>query len=317
MVYFITVLRALATCIITNSHYNGVYPLDFIANGGLIGNMIFCAVSGYCLYNVRQSFPRWYAKRLIRCYIPVWIITGIYMLAGFFTTVEQGVLSSFIYPTRYHFISSIVLLYIPYYLVMKCRALRERIPMVIAVLSGLILIYYVFFFDKSYYHVEVVRGIIYRTALFLSMLMGARLRQRDEIMRDKFIKWDLLLVPLLFGIYFVLAFVFTKKPELCDFQILSTVSSVVLLYFILRLFAGLDSFFEKLPLAVRRCIEFLATLTLEIYLVQGELIERIRPLFGFPLNWIALTASILAAAFVLHLVSEGVMKLTHLSKNKK
>ena len=44
MVYFITFLRAMAACLITNAHYTGVYPTDLIANGGLIGDIIFFAV---------------------------------------------------------------------------------------------------------------------------------------------------------------------------------------------------------------------------------------------------------------------------------
>lgn len=41
MIFFITFLRALATCLISNAHYTGVYPTDLIANGGLIGDVIF------------------------------------------------------------------------------------------------------------------------------------------------------------------------------------------------------------------------------------------------------------------------------------
>ena len=40
MVCYITVLRALAAIIITNSHYIGIYPTDLIANGGLLGDVI-------------------------------------------------------------------------------------------------------------------------------------------------------------------------------------------------------------------------------------------------------------------------------------
>lgn len=68
MVFFITCLRVLATIFITNSHYTGIYPTDLIANGGLLGDVLFFAVSGYCLYNVRDSFLRWYGKRAIRIY---------------------------------------------------------------------------------------------------------------------------------------------------------------------------------------------------------------------------------------------------------
>ena len=56
MIFFITFLRAFAACIITNSHYTGVYPLEIIANGGLIGNVLFFAVSGYCLANIKTNF---------------------------------------------------------------------------------------------------------------------------------------------------------------------------------------------------------------------------------------------------------------------
>ena len=47
MVTFITFLRAIAACLITNAHYTGIYPTDLIANGGLVGDVIFFAVSGY------------------------------------------------------------------------------------------------------------------------------------------------------------------------------------------------------------------------------------------------------------------------------
>lgn len=45
MVFFITCVRALAACLITNAHYTGVYPTDLIANGGMIGDVLFFAVS--------------------------------------------------------------------------------------------------------------------------------------------------------------------------------------------------------------------------------------------------------------------------------
>lgn len=310
MVYFITVLRALASCIITNSHYTGVYPFDFIANGGLAGNAIFCAVSGYCLYNIRSSFPKWYGKRLIRCYLPVWVITGAYMLLGFFTTARQGILSSFFYPTRYHFIASIIMLYIPFFIVMKCKPLREHLPRLILGLAAAVLVYYILFFDKSYWHVEDVRGIPERLTLFVSMLLGAWFRQNDDKYRNKLCRWHFLLVPFFFGAYLGMNYIFSKKPSLAVFQICSPVCKLLFVYFTLRLFAGLDCSLQKLPKAVRRCIDFLVAMTLEIYLVQGEIIPRIRPLFGFPLNWFALTASILVAALALHLVCEGIMKLS-------
>ena len=78
MIFCVTFLRAIAACIITNSHYTGIYPTDLIANGGLFGDIIFFAVSGFCLYNVKKSFVRWYGKRIYRIYVPVILITFVF-----------------------------------------------------------------------------------------------------------------------------------------------------------------------------------------------------------------------------------------------
>ena len=129
MVFFIVVLRALAACLITNSHYTGVYPTDLIANGGLVGDLLFFAVSGYCLFNVKTSFPRWYGKRLARIYTPVLLITAVYFLLGQYAfDQQQNFVWWFLYPTGYHFVGSIVLLYIPFWFVGRFEVFRKRIP---------------------------------------------------------------------------------------------------------------------------------------------------------------------------------------------
>jgi hypothetical protein len=46
---FIILIRALAAIVITNAHYTGVYPTDLIANGGLLGDVLFLSVSGFCI----------------------------------------------------------------------------------------------------------------------------------------------------------------------------------------------------------------------------------------------------------------------------
>lgn len=52
---FIVLMRALAAIIITNSHYTGVYSTDLIANRGLLGDVMFFAVSGFCLSNTQVT----------------------------------------------------------------------------------------------------------------------------------------------------------------------------------------------------------------------------------------------------------------------
>ena len=123
LIFFVTVLRALAACIITNAHYTGVYPTDLIANGGLLGDVMFFAVSGFCFAKVKEPFPKWYVKRLVRILPVVWLITAIYGIVGLFEIefTFKGVLSAFIYPTRYHFISSILIIYT----VLSCYEIRK------------------------------------------------------------------------------------------------------------------------------------------------------------------------------------------------
>ena len=90
----------------------------------------------------------------------------------------------------------------------------------------------------------------------------------------------------------------------------------MLLYLVFRLFAGLDGKLEKMPAPVRGCIDFIAKITLEIYVVQYVLIDLVRPLFGFPLNWFALTGSILLAATALHYAVAGLEKFWSLAAKK-
>ena len=82
MIAFITWLRCLAAILITNAHYTGIYPTDLIANGGLIGDIIFFCVSGYCLTNIRTGFFQWYGKRASRVLPAVILISVIYLIIG-------------------------------------------------------------------------------------------------------------------------------------------------------------------------------------------------------------------------------------------
>lgn len=76
MFEFIIYLKALATMLITNSHFDTIYPISQLSMGGSIGNSIFFWVSGYCLANIKSRGSivadgwAWYLHRLWRIYIP-------------------------------------------------------------------------------------------------------------------------------------------------------------------------------------------------------------------------------------------------------
>ncbi len=62
MIFFIDLLRALAMALITNSHYTGVYPTDLVASGVVLGDVLFFAVSGFCLSNISFRFTSGISK---------------------------------------------------------------------------------------------------------------------------------------------------------------------------------------------------------------------------------------------------------------
>lgn len=89
---------------------------------------------------------------------------------------------------------------------------------------------------------------------------------------------------------------------------MNQVAIFVLLYYLFRLFAAID-WNLTFPGWVKKLIEFVSGLTLEIYVVQYVLIEIIRNLgLPFPLNWIVLTAAIVLFAFALKSVCDLINK---------
>lgn len=317
MIFFITALRALAACLITNAHYTGVYPTDLIANGGLIGDIIFFAVSGYCLCSCKGNFAKWYGKRVWRIYLPVVLMTAIYMILGFYSmNAEHNFVWWYLYPTYYHFIASIIVLYIPFYIIMKIPQLKKRIPLIMAIIAVVYLLVYVIFYDKSYYHIDTVREPMIRFLFMESMLLGAYFKINDEKFRNKFSWVSLVMSVVCFGGYFASKLLFSKMASISSLQVINQLIIFAFLFFVFRLFAGIDDKLEKLPKWIKKCITFISQITLEIYLVQYVIIDLLRTIAPFPINWLALTASIILAAFALHMACKGIYYLVDLCVKK-
>ena len=306
MVFFINVLRALAACLITNAHYTGIYPTDLIANGGLLGDVLFFAVSGYCLANVKydlswKGFLQWYGKRIWRIYPAVLIMTAIYMLLGYYSLKDHNVVWWYIYPTYYHFVASIIILYIPFFLIMKVEILRRNILLIMMFIMILWLGIYFILYDKSYYHIDTVREPMIRFLFMESLLLGAWFRQNDSSLRNHFKIWYIYISIFCFILYFISKLLFAQRSYLANCQFINQIIIFILLFFIFRMFVSIDNYLEKLPNIFCISINFISMLTLEIYVVQYVMISIFRN-FGmkFPINWFALTSSIIVSAFLLH-----------------
>ena len=131
-IVFINFLRVLAAIFITNSHLTVVWPNSSIAIGGLLGDVLFFAVSGFCLTktdDISEKFIPWYGKRIICIYPSVLIITVVYSFLGYYKVSTANLFQTFIYPTRYHFIASILFLYIVFYALFKLCFVRSFIKL--------------------------------------------------------------------------------------------------------------------------------------------------------------------------------------------
>lgn len=323
MVFFITFLRAIAACLITNAHYTGIYPTDLIANGGLIGDVIFFAVSGYCLYDVKDSFVHWYSKRLLRCYLPVIIITIVYMALGFYSLSQHSIFWWYCYPTYYHFVASIIVLYVPFYFIMRTDVLKKRIPLIMILLLVLCMAIYISpLYDKSYYHIDNVREPIIRILFMESMLLGAYFKQHFKEITQGLKITKIFGMIITFILYFASKMLFSKVNNISNYQILNWFTIFALLYFVFLFFAGLENKLVKFPKWLKTIINYLATITLEIYVVQYVIIDIIRKRLSFPINWIVLTVSILIAATILHFLCKYLLEgidfmVTKIKKNER
>lgn len=315
MIFYITVLRALAAMLITNAHYIGIYPTDLIANGGLLGDVIFFAVSGFCLVDIKQSFPQWYSKRIIRIYPVVWIITSVYIVLGFYTFDDWTLAEYFLYPTYYHFVASIIILYIPYYFIVRSKILSKNILNIMIGLFGIQLVLYIFWYDKSTYHIDTVREPMIRFLFFQAMLLGAYFRINKEkfLNKNKLLNWFFAFIVLI--IYFITKLSFVKVEALSSYQIINQIVLFILLYFVMRSFSGIDNKLEKLPNKIKILIRFIANITLEIYVVQYVIIPRLSFII-FPLNWITITLTIVLCAYILHKISNKVISVIDMKKTK-
>lgn len=311
MIFFIIFLRAVAACLITNCHYELIYPAPQIANGGLLGDILFFAVSGFCLVNTKLPFFKWYSKRIWRIYPPVIIISLIYLILGYYKLSESHDFFWWIvYPTNYHFIASLMLLYIPFYFIMKIESFKKRIPQISILIAVVWQLFYWSAYDRSYYHIDSVDEPMIRILFFESMLLGAWFRINDSTIRNsRNILWPIgTFVSAI--IYTITKIALTSAWISLNLQFINQLTLFILLFFIFRTVASYDSFLVNLSNPIKRSITLISTLTLEIYIVQSVIITQFQNSYTFPSNWIITSVAILLSAWVLHIVVKSLTLLT-------
>lgn len=167
------------------------------------------------------------------------------------------------------------------------------------------LLLYFTVYDKSTYHIDNVYEPMIRFLFMESMLLGAYFRQNDEKIRNQFVWWSVPGFIVSFAMYFGSKLIFSRYASVALWQFANQLLIFAVLFFLFRLFAGIDGKLERLPKPIKAVIEFISDITLEIYLVQYVLIDNLRNIAPFPLNWLALTAAIILSALALHYLCKG------------
>ena len=140
----ITLLKFIATILITNSHFGVLYPTEyqFLATGGTIGNSLFFFVSGYTLYfSNKDSFKIWIVKRFLRILLSVWIFALISSIV-----LNKWNIVDFILP-NYWFLRAILVFYLMYYVVIEYFSDKIKIVSIL-LFTGYLLTFFLNDTDK-------------------------------------------------------------------------------------------------------------------------------------------------------------------------
>lgn len=79
--YFLTLVKALATLLVMQSHCDELLPIPALATGGSIGDSFFFAVSGFALYySVDKEAKAYFRKRVLRVYPAIILGTLVVMM---------------------------------------------------------------------------------------------------------------------------------------------------------------------------------------------------------------------------------------------
>lgn len=311
-----TATRALAALLIVNSHLESYYPVRALADGGLIGNLLFFLVSGLGLglsaRTGQEPFHKWYLRRLMRIYPAVWIClipTAVLMSGNWQRWGAGEYFGALIWPlTGYHFLMRIIVYYVILYALLRWhRDLRWLIGYLLV--SVVLAIACVVAFPPNwnelgkfstgqitepvkwtFYFVPVLAGAVLAKATFVSKFKASQLLAMSMALAIAYVglKYIIVVRQVAVAAYPVLLF----ATVLFCVAITTTLAHPTVLA---RL--------KRVPL-VWSAIAIVGAASLELYLIHMQLAH-----FGFarglmfPLNLlcflvVSITASLLAQALV-------------------
>lgn len=304
MFSFIYLLRMLGAILITNSHFDDLYPIAALGTGGAIGNGLFFFASGFTIKHFEKTFLKWYGHRIKKIYISIFVWMTLLCIA--FKTLENypnkffAFIKLFIYPTQMWFISCLLVLYILLYIFRKYIIPRIGWKYSFLIILGIYIIAYILLPGKDGYVVEAnncFKWIYY----FLIMLLGA---YGNECVQQEKINPKITLISSCISLlcFYSFKLITPHFPVLWYFQFILQLSVLIFsICFGMFLFSQENKIKEKNWIKIAK---FISPMTLEIYMVQDIIIKRFAIQFVFPINIIIAIILIICIAFALSKVRD-------------
>lgn len=287
----IDVIKCIAALLITNSHFDMLYPNKIFATGGSIGNSLFFFASGFLLFlKPMGRFDNWYKKRINRIYptIFAWAI-----LSTLFLNEHEDIIYIILYSGEW-FISCIMVYYIIIYFINKFMKNNLILSWGISLL--IFVVWYIIIdkpTDYDMYGITYFKYGFYFLFMLMGAIMGASNKQLIYHFKSDFLKLIgccILYYSIVLG---------AKQWEIVNiFQMFSLVPLLGLTYYFYKVANS-----QVLKIIYQNkygegFIKIIGGLCLEIYLVQVSLLTDKFNNY-FPLNIIGTFLAILVAAYIL------------------
>ena len=291
-------LKAIATLLVLNSHMGVCYKdYSFLATGGAIGDALFFFASGFTLFLGRMdTFDNWYKRRIMRIFPTVFVVG---LIAALFFGDNNSFLD-IILCKQYWFIPTILICYIPLYLIRRFFNGRQT---VIAGLVYLMLFGICFIILYDNHALFYGKNILWRKFFYLSlMIFGAIVGKNKDRINWK--PWMLLaLIGSVFFFYILIYLLNGSSMQIVSSIPLMGISFCIYVLGDSRLIKRIDnnSFCGNL-------IYILGSICLESYLIQNYIISDSLNIL-FPLNILIIAGLVLVSAYAIHMVSEIVRRI--------
>ena len=301
----ITILKVIATFLITWFHFKWTVPSDyaFLFVGGAIGNSLFFYASGYLLKFRDELFKgEWILNKFIRLYPSVWVFLIFTLPIGNEFSVN---LQNYLYPSPFWFVNCILFIFLFIYLFRKFFSDSHITKEGYILLISVFVIYAVnYFINVDHTKIILDEGGVKMWFYYFFLFVWG---YRDSISKKCYKgTWkSALYFPFFIGLFYLYKTIGSKSEiaVFLQFVIIPLLLSLVVLS--ARIIATI---LYKINISDRKkyILSYISNLTLEIYIVQVFIINKLMPSIIFPVNICVIFLLILISSIIVHYIAGNV-----------